>query len=273
MLDEFKCATCRQELRLCHACRMMAYLSCQDLVETLRDLGSRLLRQQILTSLLELLVPAIEDERYVWFVGQIRAAGDDVERLHNIRQTLRQRYPSRVGGFLTRPLKIGREACQALKLTCHPWYSPAWRAADKVFKALRSYYWTTATGANRLRSNRYSSWWDQQALGRYYLALLDVVGPRPITGAGTTLVRPSLCNAVAGNDCTCASLRAWNDRCVVRLARELYQDGDFTAMPILADALEDAGQVNPEITSHLRGHGLHTRSCWVLEVILNHAFC
>jgi hypothetical protein len=57
---------------------------------------------------------------------------------------------------------------------------------------------------------------------------------------------------------------------VERLARCVRDDGDFETLPILADALEDAGCTDAAILDHLRGPGPHGQACWVLEAILGH---
>jgi len=53
-----------------------------------------------------------------------------------------------------------------------------------------------------------------------------------------------------------------------RVARAAYDEHDFTALPILADALEEASCDNPDILSHLRGPGPHVRGCWAVDLIL-----
>ena len=55
------------------------------------------------------------------------------------------------------------------------------------------------------------------------------------------------------------------------LARQMYQSRDFSAMPILADALQDAGCENAEILDHCRGPGPHVRGCWVVDLVLEKA--
>jgi hypothetical protein len=52
------------------------------------------------------------------------------------------------------------------------------------------------------------------------------------------------------------------------LARTMCETRDFTAMPILADALEEAACDNPEILAHCRGPGPHFRGCWVVDLML-----
>jgi hypothetical protein len=54
----------------------------------------------------------------------------------------------------------------------------------------------------------------------------------------------------------------------VRIANAIYQARTFEDMPILADALEDAGDDNTEILAHCRGSGPHVRGCWVVDLVL-----
>jgi hypothetical protein len=60
-----------------------------------------------------------------------------------------------------------------------------------------------------------------------------------------------------------------NDRAVLHLARCAYQHEDFAVLPILADALEEAGCADIHILDHLRGNGSHVRGCWVLDLLLS----
>lgn len=59
-----------------------------------------------------------------------------------------------------------------------------------------------------------------------------------------------------------------NDSAALQLARAIAYTGDFERMPILADALEEAGCVSEHILGHLRGGERHSRNCWVLERVL-----
>jgi hypothetical protein len=61
---------------------------------------------------------------------------------------------------------------------------------------------------------------------------------------------------------------AWNDGTVVKLAQGIYQDRAFDRLPILADALEDAGCTDADILTHCRGGGPHVRGCWALDLCL-----
>jgi hypothetical protein len=61
---------------------------------------------------------------------------------------------------------------------------------------------------------------------------------------------------------------SWLTSTVVALATGIYQDRAFDRMPILADALQDAGCENVDILNHCRGEGVHVRGCWVVDSIL-----
>jgi hypothetical protein len=54
----------------------------------------------------------------------------------------------------------------------------------------------------------------------------------------------------------------------VRIARAIYQSRAFQEMPILADALEDAGCDSADMLAHCRGPGPHVRGCWVVDLVL-----
>jgi hypothetical protein len=64
------------------------------------------------------------------------------------------------------------------------------------------------------------------------------------------------------------AVRAWNDGVVVKLAQGIYEDRAFDHLPILADALEEAGCDDAAILDHLRGGGPHTRGCWPVDLLL-----
>jgi hypothetical protein len=66
-------------------------------------------------------------------------------------------------------------------------------------------------------------------------------------------------------DPTCLS---WHDGLLVSMAQHMYDSRDFTDMPVMADALEEAGCSDQEILSHCRQPGPHVRGCWVVDLIL-----
>jgi hypothetical protein len=52
------------------------------------------------------------------------------------------------------------------------------------------------------------------------------------------------------------------------LAGPIYEEERFADLPVLADALEDAGCANTELLEHLRQSGGHVRGCWALDAVL-----
>jgi hypothetical protein len=60
----------------------------------------------------------------------------------------------------------------------------------------------------------------------------------------------------------------WNDGAVRRVAQAIYDERAFDRMPVLADALEDAGCNDEHILSHCRSAGSHARGCHVLDALL-----
>jgi hypothetical protein len=62
--------------------------------------------------------------------------------------------------------------------------------------------------------------------------------------------------------------RTWHGGLLVSMAQRMYDNRDFSDMPVLADALEEAGCDNADILGHLRGPGPHVRGCWPLDLLL-----
>jgi hypothetical protein len=60
----------------------------------------------------------------------------------------------------------------------------------------------------------------------------------------------------------------WNGGAILKLDQAIYRDRTFDRLPILADALEDAGCTDRAILAHLRGPGPHVRGCWVVDLLL-----
>jgi hypothetical protein len=59
----------------------------------------------------------------------------------------------------------------------------------------------------------------------------------------------------------------WNRGCVTKMARTIYAENRFGDLPILADALEEAGCVSEAIISHCRSNQIHVRGCWVVDAL------
>jgi cell wall assembly regulator SMI1 len=66
-----------------------------------------------------------------------------------------------------------------------------------------------------------------------------------------------------------APLRA--DTTVMQLARVIAGNRDFGSLPVLADALEEAGCTNKRFLAHCRTPGEHGCGCWAVNLLLDTA--
>src|SRR5947209_7493556 len=60
----------------------------------------------------------------------------------------------------------------------------------------------------------------------------------------------------------------WRTEDVLGLARGIYEDRAFDRLPLLADALMDAGCDDEQVIGHCRSEGPHVRGCWVVDLVL-----
>lgn len=61
----------------------------------------------------------------------------------------------------------------------------------------------------------------------------------------------------------------WNDATIPKIARAIRKEERWENLPILADALEDAGCTDTEILGHLRQQEMHSAGCWVIDRLLS----
>jgi hypothetical protein len=117
---------------------------------------------------------------------------------------------------------------------------------DKRFITLCTYL--NAKGAVTSTVNAVHNWEDDEAIDLQASLLRDIFGNpfRPVT------LDPS-----------------WLTSTVLALATGIYADPAFDRMPILADALQDAGCDNEDILNHCRQPGEHVKGCWCVDLILN----
>jgi hypothetical protein len=60
----------------------------------------------------------------------------------------------------------------------------------------------------------------------------------------------------------------WRDGAICNAARLVYEERAFDRLPVLADALEDAGCSEADLLAHLRSPGPHVRGCWAVDLVL-----
>jgi hypothetical protein len=63
----------------------------------------------------------------------------------------------------------------------------------------------------------------------------------------------------------------WNDGTLSKIARAIHDERAPDRLPLLADALEDAGCTDPVLLDHCRGPGRHVRGCWVVDLLRGQA--
>jgi hypothetical protein len=62
--------------------------------------------------------------------------------------------------------------------------------------------------------------------------------------------------------------REWNSGAVRHIGEHILRTGDFADLPILGDALEDAGCADAVLLDHCRSGGPHVPGCWALDAVL-----
>jgi hypothetical protein len=64
---------------------------------------------------------------------------------------------------------------------------------------------------------------------------------------------------------------SWRTPDALALARRADEERDFSVLPMLGDALEDAGCAEPALLEHCRAGAVHGRGCWAVEAVLGKA--
>jgi hypothetical protein len=81
--------------------------------------------------------------------------------------------------------------------------------------------------------------------------------------------RVGLLRDIIGNPFRPAAIDpTWLTPSVTMLARVSYDESAFDLMPILGDALEEAGCTDVPLLSHCRETVEHVRGCWVVDALL-----
>jgi hypothetical protein len=133
----------------------------------------------------------------------------------------------------------------------------AWEAADETALALRDYFGVYARNEA----------WEKKAREE----VQNAVYRQAQAAEGREQVR--LLRDLVGNPFRVAPVldpawMAWNDGVVRRLAEAIYKERAYERLPILADALEEAGCTDADLLGHLRGPGPHARGCWALDLLI-----
>jgi hypothetical protein len=126
------------------------------------------------------------------------------------------------------------------------------RAGYAAVAATAADAWQAATGVLEAVYHLAWEWYEEGAEADAQAALLrDLFGPLPF--------RPVPVDP---------AWLAYSDGAVRRVAQAIYDGRRFDELPILADALEEAGCTSAELLGHCRSGGEHARGCWVLDALL-----
>ncbi|HEX4608509.1 MAG TPA: hypothetical protein VH092_09910 [Urbifossiella sp.] len=102
-----------------------------------------------------------------------------------------------------------------------------------------------------------------------------ITAPQRRWGEGWEKCREELCDYlrdIHGNPFRPVALDpSWLTEAVAALAAGIYAERAFDRLPVLADALEDAGCANPDVLGHCRNAGPHARGCWAVDLLLGKA--
>lgn len=60
----------------------------------------------------------------------------------------------------------------------------------------------------------------------------------------------------------------WRSGMIATWVRTIFREGRFDDLPILGDALEEAGCTQADILEHCREQRVHVRGCWVIDGLL-----
>jgi hypothetical protein len=91
---------------------------------------------------------------------------------------------------------------------------------------------------------------------------------QPDLRTGCDILRDVIGNPYRPTPTVDSSVFAWNNQAITQIARAIYAERTFDQLPILADALEEAGCSNEAILTHCRGAQRHWKGCWAVDLLL-----
>jgi hypothetical protein len=178
-----------------------------------------------------------------------------------------------------RKLQLFSVACLRCvpELVAHPWARPildfAARLADEPlpddeYRRTRTELFATITdhpGLWRFSLEGVFAIYERRPDLLYHRVAANIADS--VTNARFTV---AMLREVVGNPYRPAAVEpAWLTSDVLALARGIHDERAFDRMPILADALQDAGCTSDDVLKHCRdGRQMHIRGCWVVDLLL-----
>jgi hypothetical protein len=153
--------------------------------------------------------------------------------------------------------------------TLRPARNEARRAGDSVWRAnpLSAEAWATRAAIHTVTVNHWT------AVRATVTALSQMQCPEKKLASGEgNRRRADLFRDIIGNPFRPVTISpdwlCWSNATVRKMAESIYDQRTFDHLPILADALAEAGCDNSDILGHCRSPGPHVRGCWVVDLLL-----
>ena len=141
------------------------------------------------------------------------------------------------------------------------------RGPTRSFAETAAWHATFLDGEMTLAQFR--TYWFRTAAGNARYAISDEVEGKGVEEIEQlVLLRDIFGNPFHPSSPLPEGVLAWNDATVLRIAEGIYEERAFDRLPILADALIDAGCEQEELIGHFRSEGPHVRGCWGVDLIL-----
>ncbi len=158
-------------------------------------------------------------------------------------------------------VELAQVRVQAMKPTGEAAKQAAWAPYWAVNTKMAEPIWNIFTGAAGAQA-RQAAQVEHGKQAAAYEAMQSI----------TRSAQANLIREVIGNPFRPAIIRpyllTWGGGIVVQLAEGIYEDRAFDSMPVLGDALEEAGCADEAILKHCRQGDGHVRGCWVVDAVL-----
>ena len=133
----------------------------------------------------------------------------------------------------------------------------------------RRFAWEAATAAVYCASLRSECWQWATTAAKGSATDLSHQATTKNDQTDERLIRLAMIRCVYGNSFRpVVADSKWLSSTVIGIAEGIYAERAFDRLPILADALMDAGCEHPDVLDHCRSAGPHVRGCWVVDLIL-----
>jgi hypothetical protein len=159
-------------------------------------------------------------------------------------------------------------ACRAWRGEARDWLAHA---------ALRSGAWACGIKTVRWASVAAVAWSEDVDAGlvagwlvgqRGEIEEILIAARRPTNAVQANLLRDIVGSPFRPRPVIAPAVLDHNGGAALRIAEVIYEGRCFHELPVLADALEEAGCADADLIGHLRGRGPHTLGCWALDLIL-----